>query len=622
MILLTPPLPQSNALAPFAAVAPSGSVDAVIEQFLFDRDNNRGCNTHTVEWYRKELALFANWLKENQVSTIDQVKLVHIQAYIAYLRKRPHLQLGPTGKPLRDGNLSPVTVRKRAKGLRTFFKWVYAEGLTLRDVSNGLTFPKSGQRLPKAPTLDQVAQLLSSKMHPRDRAAICLMFDAGLRLSEVCGLDLDDVDLIQGTVFVRHGKGDKERYAIFETETAQILAAWLKARHADLGEKALFVNLNNGQRIDASDLYKAVKRVARRAGLGDAISPHRLRHGFVSAYLNAGGKITDAQLLAGHTDIKTTMGYLHIALNRVRESHAQFSPMNQIKHLINPSVKEVEAISPSVKPTKEDVKGIDVAGQTLFERVYTERAIQLPPDVHIPKRFIDTQRQRRWFAEGFDDARSARPPVDATALAELQSPAVHAAYMAGRRAGARWTIDQTLMQCASELASRVRNERSIQLPPDVRIPELYNQSHRARRWFGEGFDDELKSQPTIDGNELAALESPKALDAYLAGRKAATRWALDQSLRQQNSELAERIQSERVIQLPPDVRVAGPYNQSHRGRRWFAEGFDDEINSRPSIDGKELAELQSTFALDAYSAGRQKAAEWMLAQSNKGEVTP
>lgn len=287
-----------------------------LESFLEDR--NHRCTPRIVEWYKSHIKMCVIWLAERNVTTLESVTTELIQQYFTSLRERECLN--------RKGKLSPATIQKRALAIRTFFAWAFKLKLIPSNPAASVKIPKAGRRLPKALTPPQVSALLGTPMSTRDRAAIMLILDSGLRLSEAANLELSDLDLERRIAHVRHGKGDKERYVVFGDETRTALREWLNQRHASFGEQAVFIGLQG--KLTSMGLYKMIKRVAKRAGI--VLHPHMLRHTFATAYLDAGGSIADLRDLLGHTDIKTTTIYLSVSLDRLCEKHKTLSPVSRM----------------------------------------------------------------------------------------------------------------------------------------------------------------------------------------------------------------------------------------------------------------------------------------------------
>ncbi len=289
-----------------------------LAKFLEDR--KRRCVPRIVEWYASHVGLFAQWIVEQDKTEIDAITLDDLERYLDSLRERDCIN--------RPGKMSPVTIRKRMAGVKTFFSWATRAGILANNPAINLRLPKAGRRLPKSLTPEQVHTLLSVEMNALERAIIYLILDSGLRLSETLDLDLSDLDLARGVAHVRHGKGDKERYVIFGEEARKALEAWLEKRiPAGPAETAVFL----GQRgkFRQIGMYKLIRRIAERAGI--KLHPHMLRHTFATQYLDAGGSIVDLRDLLGHTDIKTTTIYVSVSLEHLRAKHKSFSPLSRAK---------------------------------------------------------------------------------------------------------------------------------------------------------------------------------------------------------------------------------------------------------------------------------------------------
>jgi integrase/recombinase XerD len=296
-----------------------GIADA-ISKFLADRA--RRCNPASVQWYRSQLRLLAAWLTSRGVRELAGVTPALLADYIEHLKRRPKLNT-------HSGTISAVTVQKRAKGLRSFFLFCERQSLIGAPLARTIPVPSAGRRLPKALPLEQVRRLLTAEMSARDRAAIALMLDAGPRLSEVCGLDMDDVDLRERTALIRHGKGDKARIIVFGDEVVAELRIYL-AERARTREPALFLN-QYGRRLSGDALYRAVKTAAAQVGLDAVVRPHVLRHTFATHALDNDAPLTDVQAQLGHEHISTTMIYASVSRAGMRRRHGLYSPLKRIK---------------------------------------------------------------------------------------------------------------------------------------------------------------------------------------------------------------------------------------------------------------------------------------------------
>jgi len=153
------------------------------------------------------------------------------------------------------------------------------------------------------------------------------MLDSGMRRAEVADLELDDLDLARGMALIRKGKGDKERWVLFAPHVTEEIRKWLDERKALPGVTAVFTN-QYSKPLRPGGIYKAVKRVALKAGV--KARPHILRHTFATNYIDRGGTLADAQTLLGHEDIATTMIYVSVSLERLRQKHKQLSLLDEL----------------------------------------------------------------------------------------------------------------------------------------------------------------------------------------------------------------------------------------------------------------------------------------------------
>lgn len=303
--------------------------DAVVA-FLQDR-TLKGRTKGTLATYHYQLNLFEIFCKENRLTQIENIKERHIERFFAEMRTRPNLKW--------RGDVSPVTVRKRAIALRTFFRFAKQRRFIRYDLAKRIEIPRGGRRRPKALTPVQVSQFLSvERWKPdehllRDYTMVVLMLDSGLRLSEVANLTLSDLDLPRGLIRVRSGKWDNDRGTVMLMETAELVRAYVGERAAcpEPLEMPVFCGLANA-RLSNREIYLMIKRRAKQTKLEKEVSPHRLRHTWLTEYLNNGGRIHTARDLAGHGDVNTTIGYARtVSLVPVQQEHHKFSA---VRHLV------------------------------------------------------------------------------------------------------------------------------------------------------------------------------------------------------------------------------------------------------------------------------------------------
>jgi integrase/recombinase XerD len=234
----------------------------------------------------------------------------HAQRMLDYLGKEPE---GITREDLsryRHHLANTCDYTKTSLYMVTMALKCYFDDLGL-DTASTLPRPQRRKSLPKFLTEAEAHRLLMACEHdPRDHAIITIMAYTGLRVSEVCHLDCEDINLGERTLNVVSGKGDKDRMVVFAQPTAMALRRWLEARQ-EVGSDALFVN-NRGGRISPRSVQRIVKRYASEAGIRKVVTPHVLRHTMATTLLRHGADIRIIQQLLGHSSIATTQIYTHV----------------------------------------------------------------------------------------------------------------------------------------------------------------------------------------------------------------------------------------------------------------------------------------------------------------------
>lgn len=278
----------------------------MIGEFLNYLTYERNVSANTVEAYRDDLDSFFSFLSNDYLTMArDQIDLrrvdnLAIRAYLAHLARR---------------KLSRSSIARHLSALRSFFKYLMREGAVDANPARTVATPRREKPLPAVMQPADVTMLLEQPagddvLVVRDRAFLELMYASGLRISELVGIDLDDIELRARLVKV-HGKGSKERIVPFGSKTETAIRAWLAVREARPDEQALFVNYR-GERITARSVRRLFDRYVRNAALKSGISPHTMRHSFATHLLNAGADLRSIQELLGHASLSTTQKYTHL----------------------------------------------------------------------------------------------------------------------------------------------------------------------------------------------------------------------------------------------------------------------------------------------------------------------
>jgi integrase/recombinase XerD len=294
-------------------------LEAFIEYLRF----NRNASPHTADAYHGDVAQFLAFLCERharppEALRLDDFDLAAVRGFMAELHR--HHQ-------------SRASVSRKLSALRAFGRYLRRAGLVENDPAALAVSPKREQRVPAHLSVDEMSQLLdmpdaTQPLGRRDRAILELFYASGLRLSELVGLGLDDINLSARVVRVM-GKGSKERLVPFGQVARDWIVRYLaEARAAILaGQQSedLFVTAR-GQGMTRAMFWVIVKKHAHAAGITAPLSPHTLRHAFATHLLNHGADLRAVQMLLGHADISTTTIYTHVARERLKLLHAQHHP--------------------------------------------------------------------------------------------------------------------------------------------------------------------------------------------------------------------------------------------------------------------------------------------------------
>jgi integrase/recombinase XerC len=284
-------------------------MDRAASSFLEYLAVERGASPHTLRSYRTDLTEFSRFLAEEAIGGFAEADSRAVRAYLARLHQR---------------RLSKATVARKLAAVRSCFRFMARRGVVEGNPARQVRSPRLGRRLPSFLPKDEATQLLDAAPVPgaagaRDRALVELLYASGLRVAEGCGLDLGDVDEARHTVRVL-GKGNKERVVPVGETALEALAAYLAMRGRARG--ALFRNARGG-RLTTRSALRIVKGLARRAGLGQRVTPHTLRHSFATHMLGEGADLRLIQELLGHSRLSTTQRYTHVSpehLMRVYDS--------------------------------------------------------------------------------------------------------------------------------------------------------------------------------------------------------------------------------------------------------------------------------------------------------------
>ncbi len=293
----------------------SNELDRWRDRFIGHLSGERGLSPQTCHSYRRDLLRFGEFLTRRAGVSVDAVDASQVRAFVAWRHR---------------GGVSGRTIQRELSALRTFFAYLLREGQVGPNPATDVRAPKSAQKLPAVLDADQVAGLLDfdekSPLAVRDRAMLELIYSSGLRLSELVGLNLGDVDFDESLVAVT-GKGRKRRIVPVGGHARAAIERWLVQRPALVkgSAKALFVS-TRGARLSPRAVQSRFERWTRVKGVDARVHPHLLRHSFASHLLESSGDLRAVQELLGHADISTTQVYTHLDFQHLAKVYDKAHP--------------------------------------------------------------------------------------------------------------------------------------------------------------------------------------------------------------------------------------------------------------------------------------------------------
>jgi len=300
-------------------------LERALEEYLAHLAVERGLSEHTLAAYRRDLNRYVGYLAARGRQSVEEVLEEDVAGYVEVLRTG-----SDGGRPLAVSSAGRAMV-----AVRGWHRFALREGQAGHDPSAQVRAPATIRRLPKALSTDDVERLLEAAslgegpVPLRDRALLELLYGTGARISEAVGLSADDLDLDEGTIRL-FGKGRRERvvpigrYAIGAME-AYLVRARPELARAGRGTTALFLNQRGGP-LSRQSAWAVLQVAGERAGLGEHVSPHTLRHSFATHLLAGGADVRVVQELLGHASVTTTQIYTQVTVQTMREVYATAHP--------------------------------------------------------------------------------------------------------------------------------------------------------------------------------------------------------------------------------------------------------------------------------------------------------
>lgn len=290
-----------------------------LAEFLRHLAFEKRSSDHTVKSYREDLTQAIDYFRlqsGGSTLTLERLTPRHLRAFLAWLSEQGYAR---------------TTVARRLAALRSWLRFLCVRGVISTNPADGLRGPRRERALPHFLATADVTKLLDApaptELGTRDKAILETLYSAGLRVSEVVGLNIDDLDLDGGTITVR-GKGRRERMALLGEPAVAAIRVWLTDRRLfapDEGEPALFLN-HRGGRLTSRSVARHLTKYLAQTGLDARTSPHTLRHSFATHLLDAGADVRSVQELLGHKSLGTTQVYTHVTTTRLHDSYAKAHP--------------------------------------------------------------------------------------------------------------------------------------------------------------------------------------------------------------------------------------------------------------------------------------------------------
>jgi integrase/recombinase XerC len=297
-------------------------MEEALAEYLRHLALEKNASAHTVKSYREDLTQALDFFRTRQSGRPlepAQLNTRLLRAWLAWLHEQGYAK---------------STVARRIAAVRSWCRFMCRQGTLAANPADGLRGPRQDKKLPHFLSEADIDRLLAAPpgdqpLGLRDRAILETLYSAGLRVSEMTGLEVDDLDLDSGLVTVR-GKGKRERLALLGKQALEAVKTWLAQREAvaagrGRAQRAVFLN-KNGTRLTSRSVGRLLEKYLAQAGLDPRTSPHTLRHSFATHLLDRGADIRSVQELLGHRSLATTQVYTHVTTQRLRDSYHRAHP--------------------------------------------------------------------------------------------------------------------------------------------------------------------------------------------------------------------------------------------------------------------------------------------------------
>lgn len=289
-----------------------------LEDYVHFLKVERQLSVNTIGSYKRDLNDYLRFMDKAEVKSLDDIDRALILRHMSALKEQ--------GKSHR-------TIARHISSIRSFHQFLLREKVTTQDPTVHLEMPKIEQKLPRVLSVQEVDRLISmpegdKPLGQRDIALLELLYGTGMRVSELIGLDVEDIHLSMGFIRV-FGKGGKERIIPLGSGAMKACEHYITSVRPELAKlkktDALFLNMRGG-RLTRQGCWKLIKEYASKAGIHQELTPHILRHSFATHLIENGADLRAVQEMLGHSDISTTQIYTHVSKNRLKDVYMQFHP--------------------------------------------------------------------------------------------------------------------------------------------------------------------------------------------------------------------------------------------------------------------------------------------------------
>lgn len=294
-------------------------MEQVLDAFISYLHEVKKTSQNTEVSYRRDLLKVCAFLQSRGINDFYNVSKVDLESYAEYMNRE---------------DFAPSSISRSIASIKALYHYMKKEGIVSEDISEGLKAPKIEKKVPEIMTQDEVVRLLeqpngNSPKELRDKAMLELLYATGIRVSELIGLTVKDVNLQMNFIMCKHG--DKERMIPFGNAARVALMRYLESgREAlieDKNEMFLFTNCS-GKEMSRQGFWKLIKYYSKKAGITADITPHTLRHSFAAHLVENGADLRSVQEMLGHSDISTTQIYATLSHNHLRDVYAKAHPRN------------------------------------------------------------------------------------------------------------------------------------------------------------------------------------------------------------------------------------------------------------------------------------------------------